>query len=293
MVFYNKDKTIFYILTLLYLYSCFLESILLMYYNKIYNALPILFSLLFLSSCFSEKENDLSENDSKKVEEQPVRDSAKKYIYLTFDDGPINGSWQIDSVITNEKIKVSAFLVGKNANMSKKYGIPSGNYLSNPLIDTYNHTFSHAYDNYISFYNKPDSVLKDIQKNDAYFNFKYKHLRLAGRNIWNTGKRKKTDGNSGSAASDVLVQNGYKVYGWDIEWHHKKNGKPLQTVDKMIHGVEWIFEQQKEFTKNNLVVLMHDEMFQKPEEINKLTEFIQKLKQHPDYVFEHIRFYPD
>jgi peptidoglycan/xylan/chitin deacetylase (PgdA/CDA1 family) len=222
-----------------------------------------------------------------------VRDTSKTYIYLTFDDGPVNGSKNIDSIITLEKIKASAFLVGKNAEMSKKYKISYGNYLSNPLIETYNHTYSHANDNYVWFYNHLDTVVNDIKKNDAYFNFKHKHIRFAGRNIWNTGKRKKVDSNSGSAASDTLVQLGYKIYGWDIEWHRYRNSKPKQSVDKMISGIEWILANQKEVTHKNIVVLMHDDMFQQPTEIAKLHEFIIRLKQHNDYVMEHIKFYPD
>ncbi len=252
-----------------------------------------IFSNLFINCNFKEEFNSDKSTNATTVVKEIVRDSTKKYIYLTFDDGPINGSRQIDSVITQEKIKVSAFLVGKNAEMSKKYKISYGNYLTNPLIDIYNHTYSHANDNYIGFYAKPDTVLKDIKQNDVYFNFKYKNMRLAGRNIWNTGKHKKIDNNSGSLASDLLVQNGYKMYGWDIEWHHKKNGRPLQTVDKIVHGIEWIMANKKEVTKNNIVLLMHDEMFQKPEEIQKLQDLIQKLKQHPDYVFEQMKFYPD
>ncbi len=249
--------------------------------------------IIFLISCNNTPEPKQIKEISKTIAQVKVQDSNKKYIYLTFDDGPISGSQQIDSIISLENIKASAFLVGKNAEMSKKYGINFGNYLSNPLIDNYNHTYSHANDHYVAFYANPDSVLRDIKQNDAYFNFKYKNMRLAGRNIWNTGKRKKIDGNSGSLASDLLAQNGYKMYGWDIEWHHKKNGKPVQSVDKIISSIDWIFANKKEVTKNNIVLLMHDEMFQKPEEVAKLQDLIQKLKQHPDYIFEQIRFYPD
>jgi peptidoglycan/xylan/chitin deacetylase (PgdA/CDA1 family) len=249
---------------------------------------------IFFTNCDMKKETESEKNTTgTNIAQEVIRDSTKKYIYLTFDDGPINGSRQIDSIITIENIKASAFLVGKNAEMSKKYKINYGNYLANPLIGTYNHTYSHGNDHYVTFYANTDSVVEDIKRNDSYFKFKYKNIRLAGRNIWNTGKHKKTDGNSGSIASDVLVQNGYKMYGWDIEWHHKKNGRPVQSVEKIIHGIEWIFANKKEVTKNNIVLLMHDEMFQKPEEIKKLQDLIQKLKQHPDYVFEEMKFYPD
>ncbi len=212
-----------------------------------YNIFLFLLISTIILSCSNEIEKEVDGNlKGNNNLEQPIQNPTKKYIYLTFDDGPINGSRQIDSIITKEKIKASAFLVGKNAEMSKKYKISYGNYLTNPLIDTYNHTYTHANDNYVSFYANNDTVLSDIKRNDNYFGFKYKNMRLAGRNIWNTGKRKKIDQNSGSLVSDMLVQNGYKTYGWDIEWHHYKNGKPKQSVDKIVSGIEWIFANKKE-----------------------------------------------
>src|ERR1700741_4915840 len=45
-----------------------------------------------------------------------------KYIYLTFDDGPLNGSENIDSVILAERLKISVFLVGEHAQKSKLLG---------------------------------------------------------------------------------------------------------------------------------------------------------------------------
>ena len=36
----------------------------------------------------------------------------KQYVYLTFDDGPLDGSQNIDSIILAEKIKISVFLIG-------------------------------------------------------------------------------------------------------------------------------------------------------------------------------------
>lgn len=37
-----------------------------------------------------------------------------KYIYLTFDDGPLNGSQRIDDVILIEKLPVTVMLVGEH-----------------------------------------------------------------------------------------------------------------------------------------------------------------------------------
>ena len=62
-----------------------------------------------------------------KVAKRAFRDSIyrelnkkDKHIYLTFDDGPLIGSSAIDSIITSKDVKISTFLVGKHADMSKR-----------------------------------------------------------------------------------------------------------------------------------------------------------------------------
>lgn len=226
---------------------------------------------------------------------QPVVQSKQplKYIYLTFDDGPLNGSENIDSVILNERLKISVFIVGEHAEKSKQLGNYYKLYEENPFVEAYNHSFTHANDHYKEFYSNPQEVLKDIQKNEQQLNLKYKVVRLPGRNMWRIGGRKKDDGVSGSEAADLLAKNNYKVYGWDLEWQHKANGEPVQTVDEMLKEIETRLDNGNVFTKDHLVLLLHDEMFQKKWEESELKQLIDKLRQHDNYVFEHIRFYPD
>ena len=47
------------------------------------------------------------------------KEKTKKYIYLTFDDGPLNGSQNIDQVFLNEKLKVTVFLVVEHVEQNK------------------------------------------------------------------------------------------------------------------------------------------------------------------------------
>ncbi len=231
---------------------------------------------------------------------QPVRQTtstgttAIKYIYLTFDDGPLNGSENIDSVVLAERLKISVFLVGEHAAASKQMGTYYKMYEQNPFVEAYNHSFTHANNKYALFYSNPQNVLADIQKNEQLLNLRYKILRLPGRNIWRIGGRKKDDGISGSAAADLCEKNGYKLYGWDIEWqHHAKDGTPVQSVDEMTKAIETRFEGGNTFSKDHIVILIHDEMFQKKWEESELKQLIDKLRIHENYVFEHIRFYPD
>jgi len=46
----------------------------------------------------------------------------KQYVYLTFDDGPLNGSQNIDSIILAEKIKISVFLIGSEVVADRENG---------------------------------------------------------------------------------------------------------------------------------------------------------------------------
>ncbi len=217
-----------------------------------------------------------------------------KYLYLTFDDGPLNGSENIDSVILAERLKISVFLIGEHAEESKRLGNYYKLYEENPFVEVYNHTYTHANDKYALFYSNPPNVLSDIQKNERLLNLHYKIVRLPGRNIWRIGKREKDDGSSASAAADLLAENGYKIYGWDIEWqHHSKGGTPVQSVNGMANEIETRLETGNTFTKGHIVVLVHDEMFQKKWEESELRELINRLRKHENYLFEHIRYYPD
>ncbi|HCL83714.1 MAG TPA: hypothetical protein DIC22_07055 [Chitinophagaceae bacterium] len=216
-----------------------------------------------------------------------------KYIYLTFDDGPLNGSENIDSVILAERLKISVFLIGEQAMKSKQLGSYYRLYEQNPFVEVYNHCYTHANDKYELFYSNPPNVLADIQKNERLLNLRYKIVRLPGRDIWRINGRKKDDGKMGSAAADLLAENGYKLYGWDIEWqHHSPGGMPVQSVDEMQKEIERRLEKGNTFTPNHIVVLVHDEMFQKKWEESELRQLINRLRTHENYVFEHIRFYP-
>lgn len=81
--------------------------------------------------------------------------------------------------------------------------------------------------------------------------------------------------------------------GWDIEWQHRdSDGTPIQPVDVMYKSVQKLCSSGNTFTKNNVVMLIHDEMFQKSWEESELKELIDLLRTNPNYVFEQMRFYP-
>lgn len=220
------------------------------------------------------------------------RPAPLKYIYLSFDDGPLNGSENIDSVVLAERLKISVFIVGEHAEQSKLLGTYFKLYEQNPFVDAYNHSYTHANDHYQAFYSNPAAVLADIEKNEQLLGLKFKIVRLPGRNMWRLGSRRKDDGVSGSAAADLLAKNNFKLFGWDLEWQHKNNGEPIQAIDAIAKEIETRLESGDLFTKDHIVLLVHDEMFQKKWEESELKQLIDKLRVHENYVFEHLRFYP-
>jgi len=260
-----------------------------MLFNKPNKALLVVCAaviVFFNTSCITPANPPVQTNGQKT--------NGLKYIYLTFDDGPLNGSENIDSVILAERIKISVFLVGEHAEMSKQLGTYYKLYEQNPFVEAYNHSYTHAKDKYAQFYSNPANVLADIQQNEKLLNLCYKIVRLPGRNMWRIGGRKKDDGTSGEAAADLLAANGYKLYGWDLEWQHQpQTGAPIQTVDAMAKEIESRLQNGSTFTPGHIVILIHDEMFQKNWEESELKQLIDRLRQHDDYIFEHIRFYPD
>ena len=217
----------------------------------------------------------------------------KKYIYLTFDDGPLMGSEYVNKIIRAEKIKISVFLVGEHVLMDRTMDNYYNHYEENPYIDVYNHSFSHAYNKYDEFYNNTGKAVDDFKKNARLLKFSYKIARLPARNMWRIDGRKRDDIESGTKTADSLQHIGYKVVGWDIEWQH--NGpfaSPVQSVNEIYKEICVMNESNNTFTPNNIVVLLHDEMFQKKWEESELKQLIDKLRQNKNFVFEQLRFYP-
>jgi len=216
-----------------------------------------------------------------------------KHIYLTFDDGPLIGSSAIDSIITSKDIKISTFLVGKHAGMSKRLKRDFDRYMNNPLVDCYNHSFSHAANKFHVFYSNPDLAVADFEKCESTLGLKHKIVRMPGRNIWLFDDVRRVDLTSGSQTADLLGINGYRIYGWDVEWKiNGLSGKPVQSVEEVYGRIRNMLGNKSTLKPNNIVLLMHDDMFQNKKGQQLLSNLIDSLKQHKDYKFDFIANYP-
>ncbi|MCY4779213.1 polysaccharide deacetylase family protein [Sphingobacterium sp. UT-1RO-CII-1] len=235
-----------------------------------------------------------------KAEQRRVRDSARlaldekpKHVYFTFDDGPLLGSAAIDSIATAKKIKINAFLVGRHANMSKGLKRDFERYYNNPLVDCYNHSYTHANNKFSAFYSNPVGAYDDFVKNEEDLTLKHKIARLPGRNIWVYEDVRKLDLQSGASTADMLFTNGYKVYGWDVEWKiHGLTGKPLQSVNDIYKSIRRFMDNKNSMEPNNVVLLMHDDMFQNKKGQQLLSALIDSIQVNTDYKFEFMRSYP-
>jgi peptidoglycan/xylan/chitin deacetylase (PgdA/CDA1 family) len=242
------------------------------------------FIVLLLSVLYSCKTNNKKESSL----------PQKQYVYLTFDDGPLDGSQNIDSIILAEKIKISVFLIGSEVDGDRDMETYFKYYEDNPYIDEYNHSFTHGNDQYSLFYSNPHKATEDFLKNQKFLKIQYKIIRMPACNTWRFNNRKQDDCETNAVATaDSLAARGFKVYGWDVEWqHHEEDGTPVQSVDEMYRQIMQLLNTSKTFTKNNIVILLHDEMFQRRWEETDLKQLIDRLRKDKNIVFEQMRFYP-
>ena len=218
----------------------------------------------------------------------------KQYVYLTFDDGPLNGSQNIDSIILAEKIKISVFLIGSEVAADREMATYYKYYEENPYIEEYNHSFTHGNNQYKVFYGNPHKATEDFLKNQDFLKIQFKIIRMPACNTWRFNHKKQDDCEINAVATaDSLAARGFKVFGWDVEWqHHAEDGTPVQSVDEMYRQIMQQLNSGKTFTKNNIVILLHDEMFQRGWEESDLKQLIDRLRKDKNIVFEQLRFYP-
>lgn len=223
----------------------------------------------------------------------PVPDTTRphKYVYLTIDDAPMRGSQYIDSVIQAKQVKTSIFFVGSMLKGSRTFQKNYDRLSQNPYVEACNHSYSHANHQYASYYQEPQKVMDDIYLNQTELQLSNAIVRLPGRNTWQLGKRSRSESKPAGEAAKLLADNGYQVFGWDIEWGYEKDGTPTQTVDELMARIEEAQQLAKTFTKNHVIVLMHDQMFKQVHKDKSLEALIDQLNAH-NYTFRYLCEYP-
>ena len=221
---------------------------------------------------------------------QPVKyDTSKQYIYLTFDDGPQNGTMACLELLKKLNVKATFFMVGNHANSNNLRKTIKSNY---PQILLANHSTTHANNHYKFFYHHPQMALQDFYLAQKTLVVPYKIIRLPGNSAWVIDTTMKASGLV-RPICHLLDSSGYNVVGWDVEWSfNHKTAYPVQRPYKIAEQVDSALARNHVHTRNNVVILSHDRMFRLENYTDSLAKFITILKQNPKYVFETIDHYP-
>ncbi|WP_164974283.1 polysaccharide deacetylase family protein [Filimonas effusa] len=223
---------------------------------------------------------------------KPVYDTTKQYIYLTFDDGPQNGTMTCYNICRSEGVKATFFMVGQHVFDKRLSGIVDTIRASYPQSLLANHSYTHANGHYQYFYSHPYFAQDDFLRAQTKLNVPYKIIRLPGNSAW-VREGEVRASKTVKAVCNLLDSAGYNVAGWDVEWNFRHtDSKPVQSVSSMMKLVATAFERKETHTKNHLVILTHDRMFRHPADADSLRLFIAELKKNPAYEFETIDNYP-
>jgi len=223
---------------------------------------------------------------------QPVQDSLFKHIYLSFDDGPNLGTSNCIRICSSHKVAATYFEVGVHQSRSKESRRLYQEILKNDsLFAICNHSFSHAYGKYLTYYHHPQEAFADFMHGQELLQPKNNVLRLPGNNAWNTQEVKRASGLVRPLVQELDSAN-FNIIGWDMEWRFNKKGKPIKSPEAIAALADSILRLNQTVTKNHLVILMHDHMFRAPADSIKLDKFIALLKQNPHYRFEKLTHYP-
>jgi len=226
------------------------------------------------------------------AKEKPKK--KKKKIYLTFDDGPNKGTKNVLDIVQQEEIPVTFFIVGEHvfASVGQTQVWDSLKMAKN--IELCNHSYTHALHNkFEKFYEQPDTVVKDMQKTKEKLLPDNDIVRTPGRNSWRIDSLHFTDIKKSKTAIDSLQQAGFVVFGWDLEWHYDHKTLALKnTADELLNQIDSLFSHDKTKTKDNMVILAHDQVYQKSSDSSQLRDLIQKLKKKDEYELALASSYP-
>lgn len=221
--------------------------------------------------------------------------SNKKRIYLTFDDGPNLGTKNLLTILQDEKVPATMFLIGLHTGASPEQKLMWNKLQTFPGIELCNHSYSHAWRNkFTPFYQHADSVIADFNHAETLMALKAPIARTPGRNAWRIDSITRTDLLKNKKTIDTLQsKGGYVLIGWDLEWmFNHRNNQAVQTADQLYAQVNHLFGSNKTLIPNNLVILAHDQMWRTSVDSLRLVDFIRKLKASPDYELALISNYP-
>lgn len=220
------------------------------------------------------------------------KDGDRIVLYLSFDDGPTAGSWNLNNISMSDSIHIDVFLIGKFVYKTDSNRRLFQLYQQNEFVEIGNHSYTHANNRYHDYYQRPDEVERDFLMNYDTLALRNRIARLPGRNCWQINGRSRSDLDDGRVAANTLAALGYRVFGWDIEWRYGAAGRLVETSAEMFDKVRNLVSKKKSFTSGHIVILCHDPMLADPYNELELRSFIQKIKSSGNYRFEFLSNYP-
>jgi hypothetical protein len=210
-------------------------------------------------------------------------------IYLSFDDGPSEGSQSVNAFSLRDSLSINVFLIGRNACLTEKSRAMVLEYAANPMVEIGNHSFTHANKKYETFFRDPEAVLADFNRSRDSLHLTNGLTRLPGRNFFRLGTFSRNDHNNGKKSADTLAANGYRVYGWDLEWRRKGgHGISAHTGEGMLQLVNEMLEKKRTFVPGCLVLLLHDQDYRDGHFRDEVEKFIRLAKADGRYRFGHL-----
>jgi peptidoglycan-N-acetylglucosamine deacetylase len=228
-----------------------------------------------------------------KLPETIVKKKKLKTIYLTFDDGPNKGTSNVMSIINEEQVPATMFIIGEHVYGSAEQRSIWNALQNNNLFEIANHSYTHALENkFVNFYANPDTVVKDFKRCADSLGLISNIVRTPGRNIWRTENIHCTDLKKSEIAADSLHSKGFIAMGWDLEWHFTNNQRLVESDSVIISEIKNMFAKAETKTADNLVILAHDRTFLSANDSASLHRLIKELKSSDEYNFETINKYP-
>ena len=214
---------------------------------------------------------------------EAVTQDGKKKLYLTFDDGPNNGTSAVWHIVREEQVPVTFFIVGQHVFASHGQHAMWDSLTNTTSIELCNHSQTHAHNQYAKFYKSADTVIADFEKCKSELGFTNNIARTPGRNIWRIDTLSHTDQMRCSSVADSLHNAGFDVMGWDLEWQYNhKNFVLKTTAEQIMQQIDYAFSKNKLRTPDNLVLLAHDQVYKNAGDSAELHKLIRMLKERAD-----------
>lgn len=249
-------------------------------------------SIVILSS--HETRMDANSKDDPGLEIAPRRPvtPAPYSIYLTFDDGPTEGSRFVTDLSLRDSIRLNVFVVGGNVFRNGRNRTLLQAYIDDPFIEIGNHSFTHAEQHYRRYFRRPDLVLADFDRNRDSLHLNNGLARLPGRNVFRIDGLTRDDPEDAREAADTLAAKGYRVFGWDLEWRQKAaEGVEAHTGSEMFSVAQGMLGGGKTFRPNQIVLLLHDREMRDSAFRAQLDSFINMARRDGRFAFRRLSEY--